>query len=141
MARGNHSSQWSHQLRRILVIRMQHDHNVRTSLKSFTVASFLIPAVTQVRSVLERGDVEFARQSHCLVRTAVVNKEHFVNNIKGEFFICLAQCPGGIVRRHDYDNFLFVKHGGYLLSALLDCGGKVKVQSLCGRRTSNVLHK
>jgi hypothetical protein len=58
---------------------------------------FLIPAITQVPFVLEYRNVEFARQSHCLIRTAIINKESFVNNIKGTLFVCLAQCSCGVV--------------------------------------------
>jgi hypothetical protein len=60
--------------------------------------------------VLECRNIEFACQRNCLVGTADINKEHFVNNIEGEPFVCLAQCPCGIVGRHDYHDFLFVKH-------------------------------
>jgi hypothetical protein len=55
--------------------------------------------------MLECRDIKLARQSHCLVRTAVINQQHLVNYIERKVFICLAQRPSGVVRRHNYDNF------------------------------------
>ena len=98
---------------------MQHDHDVRPSLESFAVAGFLIPAVAQIPLVLECCDIQLAHQINRLVGTAVINQKHLINDVEGKLFICLAQCPGGVVGRHDYHNFFFVEQCDSLLRSLL----------------------
>jgi hypothetical protein len=98
---------------------MLHDIDVRTSLECFAVSGFLIPAIAQIPLVLECDDIQLARQINRLVGTAVINQKHLINDVEGKLFVCLAQCPGGVVRRHDYDNFFFVEQCRCLLRSLL----------------------
>ena len=108
---------------------MQHDHYVSASLERFAVAGFLIPAVAQIPLVLECRDIQLASQINCLVGTAVINQEHLVNDIEGKLLVCLAQCPSGVVRRHDYDNSFFVEHVIVSSSVLSKLLGEFKIRS------------
>ena len=95
------------QLRRILVIRMQHDDNVATQGQRFVVTSLLVPAITQIVVMLD--DV-FNAERMChrnrFVGAIVINKNNFVHNVKRYLVVGLQQSFRCVVSRKDYYNFL-----------------------------------
>lgn len=79
------------ELRRVLVIGVQHDHNVSTNLESLVVTGLLITAIAFI--LLMADDVvnaQFLPYVNGTVAAGIVNQDHFIYNFERNFFVGLA---------------------------------------------------
>lgn len=109
---GNEVRHGMNELRRVLVIGMQHDDNVRTDFQRFVVARFLVAAVSLV--LLVADDVVNAQLLPYLngtVAAGIVHEHHFIYNFKRNFFIRFTQSEFRVVGRQNNDEFFSENHG------------------------------
>ena len=109
---GDHRGQRGDELGRVLVIRVDHDDDVRAGLERKAVAGFLVAAVAGVFLVDMDADAgELGRDLHGVVVAAVVHEDDFVHDaLLVDFVHGLRDGFGRVVGGHDDDDFLAVIH-------------------------------
>src|ERR1700722_4818735 len=81
---GDHAGHRHDQQRRVLVVGMEHDDNVRAGGQSLTVAGLLVTSVAIVAVMLEHVQTQAARQIDSVVGTVIVHQDAHVDKI-GQF--------------------------------------------------------
>ena len=107
---SDHAGKRNKQMRRILVIGMDHDNDVGAAAEGFSVAGFLVAAVSEIFVMDEGEHAEFGGKRRGLVGAGVVNQNDFVDEFAREFAMGFLESLGGIERRHDYDDFFAIQH-------------------------------
>lgn len=100
-----------YELRRILIIGMQHDDDISTELQRFPVAAFLVATIAFIG--LMPDDVlntKATALSYCIIAAIVIYKYHIVYYIKRNLFISTFKRQCRIISgQHNY-YFLTVQH-------------------------------
>src|SRR6267142_3479117 len=91
---------------------MHHDDNVRARFERETVTSFLVATVTGVVLMdMDAHAEQLRRHLHRVVAAAVIHEDDLVHNALLEHLIHgHGDSLGGIVSRHDQDDFFSVIH-------------------------------
>ena len=106
----DHGAHGKNEMRIVLIIGMQHHHNVCMTIESSLVTRLLISAVPSVPVMHDGRDAECRRLRRRVVPAAVVNENDLVNDVFGHILVRVFQCFSGVVRRHDNDDAFSVKH-------------------------------
>ena len=68
----------------VLIIRMQHDNNVRLKFERAVVTAFLIAAITKIAVVQnDVFDADFLCYANGLIRAVVVNQNYVIDDVNG----------------------------------------------------------
>ena len=94
----------------ILIVRVDHHHEVSAFFESRGVAGLLVPAVARVVFMLNDRQAKIARDGDGVVGAAVVNKNDFVDGAVRNIREGSLQGAGGVVRRHDGNRFQGLTH-------------------------------
>jgi hypothetical protein len=99
--------------RRVLVIRMHHDGDVRPVFQCQIVARLLIAAVSEVPLMhVHRGEIQGFRDLDRFIMAGVIHHDHPVHDSKADHFRMGAdERSGGVVSRHDDYDFSLAEHG------------------------------
>src|SRR6266851_7228347 len=102
MSAGDHPRHGRHQPRRVLVVGVDHHHDVRPAPQRLGVAGLLVPAVAAVLLVHHHVQAQLARHAHRLVIRLVVDEDDVVGHGAVDLRDRAAQCLLGVVRRHHH---------------------------------------
>jgi hypothetical protein len=110
----DHRNQRGQQQRRVLVIRMNHHHDVRTGFQREPVASFLIPAVASVFLVdVDLHAFQIARHRHGVIPAAIIHENDVIHDLLiAHLVVRLAQRFRRVIGRHHDDHFFSAIHVG-----------------------------
>ena len=110
--RPDHRRHGRDQLGRVLIVGMHHDHDVRGFVEREPVRGLLVRAVAAVARVdLEPRVRQRARDGNRLVLAAVVDDHDQVHDaLRHHLVVRPAQRARGVVRGHDDDDLLTLKH-------------------------------
>ena len=100
-ARCDHRGHGRHEARLVLVIGMEHDHDVGPALEGDVVTTFLIATITLVRVVPHAMDTEFLSQGEGIVAAVVVDQYHIVHHIHRDGSDRGTQCLRSVVSGKD----------------------------------------
>ena len=95
----------------VLVIRVDHHHDIAARPERLGVAGLLVGAVAVVPVVDEDLQAQLARDLERGVRGSVVHEDHEVHRVLGQFLIRHAEGPPRIVGGHDHDDLGGGRHG------------------------------
>jgi len=98
------------QPRRVLIIRMQHHHDIRTPRQRRRVARLLVAAIAPVAVMPDGMNAKLRRQCHGGISTGVIGQDDVIHNVVRNFRKSLPQRRGGIIRGHHDGNAFFVQH-------------------------------
>jgi hypothetical protein len=93
-----------HQGRVVLIVRMDHDHDVGAGPERLRVTGLLVGAVAVVLVVDEDLEPQLPRDLERLVGGAVVHQDDQVDRVLRQLLVGEAQGPAGVVGRHDHDD-------------------------------------
>ena len=99
----------------VLVVGMDHDHDVRAELQGLGVAGLLVAAVAPVLFVDEDAEAELPGQLDGPVPAGVVDEDDLVHPLARDVVEGALQRLLGVVGRHDDDDFLRTFHGAFLI--------------------------
>lgn len=108
----DHGAHGAQELGRVLVVRVEHDHDVGLLLQGQPVAGFLVAAVTQVGLVPVRFDAELPGLVRGVVPAVIVHQDDLVHGVAGDFGNGLVQGFGRVVGGQDHGNAQAVQHAG-----------------------------
>ena len=96
------------ELRRVLIVRMNHDDDVCSGSKRETVTGLLIRAIAAVyRMDLHLDPIKRVRDCRRLILTGIIDNDHKIDNaVRHHLFICLTQSARRVIGRHHDNNFL-----------------------------------
>ena len=105
---ADHRDHRGDQLGRVLVVRVDHDDDVRAVLQRQAIARFLVPAVAEVLHVRVDDRLrQRLRQGGRLVRAGVVDDDDQIDDaLRQHLLVRLQQRLGRVVGGHDDDDFL-----------------------------------
>src|SRR5438105_4171685 len=88
---------------------MDHNHDVRAGLEREAIAGFLIASVTLIDLVLVYlNPLKALSNRNRIIPAPVIDQNNQIHQLLlAHFGVRLAQCPGGVVSRHD-DDYLFI---------------------------------
>ena len=92
------------QPRIVLVVRVDHDHDVRPGAQRFRVAGLLVRAVAVVAVVHEDLEAELSRDVERGVGRAVVHQDHEVHGVLRQLLVRQPERPSGVVGGHHDDD-------------------------------------
>ena len=99
------------QFGRVLIIGMEHDHDIRAQVQRLFITGLLIGAIALILLMNDHMlDAQFFRFCLGVVIAKIVNDDHLVHDIKGDFIEGLFERFFGIISRHHHDDFLFIDH-------------------------------
>ena len=93
-----------HEARVVLVIGVDHDHDVRALLERLGVAGLLVAAVALVGLVLDDGETELFRQCDRAVFRAVVHEDDLIHRTGGNVLDRALKGLFRVVGGHDDDD-------------------------------------
>src|ERR1043165_8029895 len=106
----NHCGQRHDQVRRILIIRVQHDDDIRTTPQRFAIASFLVAPVAKVLAMYKSGEAQFSGDFCGRITATVVDQNDLVDKVLGDFAISLFERFCGVIGRHYDKNAFSIQH-------------------------------
>ncbi len=80
-AGGDHRGHGRHEFGLILVIGMQHHHNIRPARQRDVVTTFLIRAISLVRLVADAMNAELLSQGEGVIRAMIIDQNHIMHHI------------------------------------------------------------
>ena len=100
------------QLGRVLIIRVDHDDDVRARFEREAITGLLVAAVAGVFLMHMHAHAEQRRRHlHRVVAAAVIHQDDFVHDALLEDFVHgLGDSFGRVVSGHDHDDFFSVIH-------------------------------
>ena len=69
----------------LLIVRVQHDHEIGAVLERHPIAGFLVPAIALVAVVPDCEDIVLARNADRVIGAAVVDQDDVVDNVLRDF--------------------------------------------------------
>ena len=106
-----HGTHGADEARIVLVIRVEHDDDIRSVREGGVVAGFLVAAVSAILRMDDGRDPELPRDLRRLVPAAVINQDHLIYDVMGNVAEGILQRFLCIVGGHDHDDFSLLKHG------------------------------
>jgi len=101
-----HRGHSRYETRWILVVRMNHNDNIRVLRKGLSITSFLVCAISSIRCMNDGNYTQLSRYVRSAVLWSVVDEDYFINKFMRKFGVCLTQGLLCVVRRHYYNKFL-----------------------------------
>ncbi len=108
---GDHAGHGRNQLRGVLIVRMDHHHDIRPVLQRLLITGFLVPTVSQVPFMPECLDPKVPCQRNGPVGAPVIHQQHAVHHIHGDFPVGVHQGFFRVVGRKYHHYFFFIDHG------------------------------
>jgi hypothetical protein len=102
------------QSRLILIIWMDHDHDVSTGAQGFRIARLLVASVTEILLVHEHGGAQLPRDRDRIVIARVVDEDDFVDEVSGDGIVRPLKRPPRPVGGKDHDYLLIMQHTSLL---------------------------
>lgn len=118
---------------RVLVIRMQHDDNIRVDFKGLLVQRFLIAPISFVLFVADdMVDAEVTGFFNGIVAAGIIAQNDFVHEASGNFLIRFGQGAGSIIGWQDDHNFFILVHDAKIdgMCKMVQMYGSGKIKSL-----------
>ena len=94
-----------YQGRIILVIRVQHDHDIRVTAQCLNVAALLVTAVPLVLHVDHHVQTKLSGNLDRVVLADVIDQDNLIHHFMWDVAVRLLQCLGRVVGRHHHHNF------------------------------------
>jgi hypothetical protein len=85
----------------VLVVRVEHDHDLGAGLERRVVAGLLVATVAPVLGVDDHVEPELAGDVHGLVRGDIVHEDDPVDQVVRDIGVRTLERPRGVVGRHD----------------------------------------
>ena len=99
------------ELRCVLVIRVQHDHDIGPDIQCLLITGLLVASITFIYLVLyDMFDAKPMCLSYGLIWTVIVHEHNIIHYIKWYFFIGPLYGPRCLISRKYYNYFLSVQH-------------------------------
>ena len=108
------------EVRGVLIVGMQHDHDIRPEFEGFSVTALLVSTIALVLFVAD--NVSYAQLPGLfdgMVAAGIIHQHDFVNNVERNLSVCDLKRFFCIIRRKDHHHFLTVEHARNL-------GAKIK---------------
>ncbi len=109
---ADHRNHRRQKLRRVLVIGMDHHHDVRAGGERETITGLLIPTVARVLLMhVDLHALQPARHRHRVIAALVIHEDDQIHDLLlAHFVVSLAHGSGGVIGRHDDDHFFSAIH-------------------------------
>ena len=104
-----------HQRRVVLVVRVDHDHDVGLVTQRFEIARLLVAAVAAILQVDDHFQAQPLGDVDGIVVRDVVDQDHLVDDVHGQAAIGRLERARGVVGGHDDHNAGAVFHGAMIV--------------------------
>ena len=116
------------ELRGVLVVGVQHHHDVPAQLQGLVVAALLVAAIAAVLPMHHNvPDADPFGFFHGGIGTVIVHEHHFIHDVERDFVVGLLQGVLGLVGGQHHDHFLPLVHVGQRWGWVENCGGAENV--------------
>ena len=113
---GDQADHGRDELRRILVVRVEHHGHVRAEPERLGVAGLLVASVSAIGFVDDGPQAESPGDLDRLVAAGVVGDHDLVDEVQRDLVVGPLDRAGRVVRGHDDDDFLPMEHARVLAS-------------------------
>ena len=128
LAVGDHGRHRGYQQRRVLVVRVHHDDDVRSQPECLPVAGLLIPPVALVELVTDRLQAEFTGERDGLVAAGVIDEHDLVNDLGVKLGYRSRKCRLRVIGGQHDGYSTGINHAGHFM--LGSCGLAILSKSL-----------